>query len=221
MTQTDLAASADYADALLVTRRAKGLVSGLILFVLATELSLFFCLRYYKPLPWGNTPAEQHTRAVIEYLVGMLDIGGLILPALLTVIIYLILKVQLVGRLIGTGRMTAAFLWSVLLMMLLFPWQAVLNNPAINPDVVADSLGMKIPGVIFTWAEVSHPTLGATFGLTQPKPDTFKLVLDWARYVGFPLLSILILTIIHFKTQRGLRQSLGEDKIMIETNAGV
>jgi hypothetical protein len=220
MMQTQLANSADYADALLTTRKAKMVVTLLVLLVLLTELALFFCLRYYKPAGETSDAKTQWTRDVTQYFVGLLDFAGLILPALLSVIIYLILKVQLVGRLVGVGRMTSAFLWSVLLVMLLFPWQAVLNNPAINYDQAANSIGMKVPGVIYTWAEVSNPDFGATFGMEKPdaKPQIAFLALKWARYVAFPFLSILILTIIHFKTNRGLRQSLGEDVIAETTN---
>jgi hypothetical protein len=247
MTQSNLATSADYAEALLTARRAKTVVSVLLFLVLFTELALFFVLRY-KPLPTGPslTKQEQYTRDLTQYFVGLLDFGGLILPALLVAVLYVILNVQLVGRLIGVGRIVGALVWGILLVILLFPWQAVLNNPAINFDETSNAIGMKIPGVVYTWAEVSDPWLGARFGLDEnaPRatppvavsdnslktdmeirterakwnpPPQAELVLHWARYVGFPLLSILILTIIHFKTHRGLRQSLGEDQIIAET----
>jgi hypothetical protein len=253
MTQTNLAASADYADALLTARRAKTVITVLLLLVLISELALFFVLRYFKPLPTGITitKPEQLTRDISQYGVGLLDIAGLILPALLAGVIYLILKVQLVARLIGVGRITAALVWAILLMLLLFPWQAVLNNPAISYNESANAIGMKLPGVIYTWAEVSDPWLGARFGmdenepgathLSQPASETLaksdmqmrseragdnppkfaELILHWARYVAFPVLSILILTIIHFKTQRALRQSLGEDVVVAETTPAV
>jgi hypothetical protein len=212
-----LATAADYADALLTARRAKSLVSSLLLLVLIAQLSLFFALRYWKPLPAGDSPMHQHARDVVQYFVGLSDIAGLFLPAILVVILYLLLQVQLVARLIGTARLTSAFLWSLLLALLLFPWQAVLNNPAINADPAANALGMKIPGVLYTWAEISNPAMGATFSGS----DGPAAMLHWARYVGFPVLSVLILTIIHFKSQRGLRQSLGESRIDPATNSPV
>jgi hypothetical protein len=221
MTQTTLANSADYADALLTARKAKVTLTVMLLFVLVAELTLFFCLRYYKPLKPAATSGEQHAQDVLQYAVGLLDFAGLIVPMLLVVVIGLILQVQLVGRLLGTGKMTYALLLSVLLALLLFPWQAVLNNPAIIHDPVANSLGMKIPGVVYTWAEISNPTVGASFGTGEIKQDGFAIGLHWARYVGFPVLSILILTSIHFKTRRGLRQSLGEDQNVSATTAPV
>jgi hypothetical protein len=215
MNQTPLATAADYAEALLTARRAKALLTLSLLFVLLTQLTLFFLLRYYRPLPVDDGPAVHHTREVIEYFVGLLDIAGLILPLMLSVVLHLILKVQLVGRLLGVGRLTAAFLWSVLLCLLLFPWQAVLNNPVINSDPLANALGMKIPGVLYTWAEISNPIAGARFGMADPASghDLAVMILHWARYLGFPILSVLILTIIHFKSDRGLRLSLGGEKI--------
>jgi hypothetical protein len=248
MTQSNLATSADYADALLTARRVKTVVSVLLFLLLFTELALFFVLRY-KPLPTGPslTKQEQYTRDLTQYFVGLLDFGGLILPALLAAVLYVILNVQLVGRLIGVGRIVSALVWGIVLILLLFPWQAVLNNPAINYDETENAIGMKIPGVVYTWAEVSDPWLGARFGLDadvsgatasavtggdrslktdmEMRSDRAKdhphqqaeSLLHWARYVGFPLLSMLILTVIHFKTHRGLRQSLGEDQIIAET----
>ena len=212
---TSLATAADYADALLTARRAKSLVFLLLLAVLLIQIVLFFLLRYWKPLPIGTTPGEIHVRSLIQYFVGLLDIAGLFLPAILCVILYLILKVQLVGRLLGTAQLTGAFLWSIVFALLLFPWQAVLNNPSISNDVGSNAIGMKIPGVLFTWAEISHPIVGARFSIDDPAIENGKpaAILHWARYAGFPLLSVLILTMIQLKSQRGLRLSLGETKI--------
>jgi hypothetical protein len=222
-TSTHLATAADYADALLTARRAKSLVSLLLLLVLLIQIAMFFLLRYWRPLPAGVTPMEIHTRSLIQYFVGLLDIAGLLLPAILTVILYLILKVQLVGRLLGTAHLTSAFLWSILFALLLFPWQAVLNNPSINADPNANAIGMKIPGVLYTWAEISHPIIGARFSIDEPAIENSRpaAILHWARYAGFPVLALTILTMIHLKSQRGLRLSLGEAKISDATNPAV
>jgi hypothetical protein len=72
-------------------------------------------------------------------------------------------------------------------------------------------IGMKVPGVIYTWAEVSDPWLGATFGMPAEgdaghrqnqmlewpaykaaferaqshPPGAGELILHWVRYVAF------------------------------------
>ena len=86
-------------------------------------------------------------------LVGWL----IILIIVLAIVILLIAKIMLVGRLIGVAQVTSAFIWCVFLVVLLFPWQAFLQNTDFTGD-------FKIPGVLYTWNELTHPTLG---GLTD------------------------------------------------------
>lgn len=210
MTQINQVYSADYADALMSARRAKNVLTVVVLFVLVFELTLFFGLRYYKPLtPDPMTLQMQHTRAVVRYFLGLNDYAGLIAPALLAVTLYVILKVQLVGRLLGTGRMTSAFLWAVGLTLLMFPWQGILNNPSISDDPAANGMGMKIPGIVYTWPEISDTKndTGATFSTADMQHRWAIVVLHWARFVGFPLLGIVVIGVIYTKSQRGLRQS--------------
>ena len=222
MTQSThtLVAAADYADALIVARRVKTGLCALLFFVLGSALALFALLRYapsLRPIT-GVGPFDGHTaaaRAGLEYVVGLLDIAALIVPVLLAVFVGVILLVQLVARVVGTGRTTGALAWAILLAVLLFPWQAVLNNPLNTTDPTANAMGMKVPGVLYTWAEVSHPTLGARFAeVNVPDGDRTIAVLHWARYGLFPLLAMVMVGIVHTKTERGLRQSFGTDVVV-------
>jgi hypothetical protein len=203
--QSNVFIAADYADALLTAKRAKNLVFFAVLMILLGELTLFFVARYtpvLSPIPANSIPSVK--RQLLQYVIGLIDFLGLILPALLAMILGLILHILLRGRLLGTAAFTTAFLWCVVLILLLFPWQAFLNNPAINPDPAADALGLKIPGALYTWAEITHPIMGAKF---QSSFDAFS-VLHWSRYVAFPVLSLLILLRVQTKSGRGLRQAL-------------
>jgi hypothetical protein len=213
MNQTSIAAAADYADSLLVARRTKTVLFLLLLFALVAQLTLFFVVRYGHPqlLEAAASRRDQYTKDALQYVIGLLDFAGLILPAMLVVCLLIILLVQLVGRLLGTAGMTSALLSSVLLALLLFPWQAVLNNPAITDDPVANSIGMKIPGVLYTWAEFSHSDAPATFKVVYEWGNWWLILLRWSRYVGFPVIAVLLLLWIQFKSDRSLRQSLGEE----------
>lgn len=208
MTQSNIPIQADYADALLSAKRAKNILFVIILLLLLIELALFFVARYTKAL--APSTSGRSWPELIQYLTGLIDFLGLILPAVLSVVLLLITAVLLVGRLLGAARLTSAFLWSVLLTMLLFPWQAMLNNPANSTNPVAAGLGLKIPGVLYTWTELSHATVGATFSAS---PMSAAVLLHWARYVVFPIISVLILLLIQFKSDRGLRQALGTDAV--------
>ncbi len=216
MTQTPLIAAADCADSLLTTKRTRIVLFVLILFTLLAQLTLFFVVRYKHPhlLEAPATPGEKNSADLLQYFIGMLDFAGMILPAMLTVTLFVTLQVQLVGRLLGTAKMTTALLWSVLLFLLLFPWQAVLNNPAINSDVNATAIGLKIPGVLYTWAEFARGTGNATFVIAA---DDLKLnILHWARFVGFPVFAVLLLIWIQFKSDGGLKQAMGRDLIVTD-----
>ena len=231
-----LVAAADYADALIVARRAKTTLCMLLFLLLGSAVTLFFLLRYVPSLaamtaaapPVPPDKATAATRGLLQYFVGLLDFAGLILPLLLAVMVVVTLLVQLVARVVGTGRMTGAVVWAVLLALLLFPWQAVLNNPTVASDPVASSIGLKIPGVIYTWAEVSNPVLGAKFAEVNAPPPPGGTAIDakitaalhWLRYAGFPLLAMVIVGIVHTKTEPGLRQSFGTDVSILPPDGG-
>jgi hypothetical protein len=203
--QSNVFVAADYADALLTAKRAKNLVFLALLLILLGELALFFVARYtpvLSPVPENTAPSIK--RQLLQYGIGMVGFGGIIFPTLLAIILALILHILLRGRLLGTAAFTTAFLWCVVLVLLLFPWQAFLNNPAINPDPAADALGLKIPGALYTWAEITHPKMGAKF---QSGLDPSS-VLHWSRYVAFPALALLILLRVQYKSSKGLRQAL-------------
>jgi hypothetical protein len=223
-----LVAAADHADALIVGRRVKTLLCLLLFFVLGSAVTLFALLRYVpamRPIV-GEGPYDDHTlgqRALCQYFVGLLDFAGVILPALLVAFTLVILVVQVVARVVGAGRTTSALAWAILLALLLFPWQAVLNNAVNSSDPTAVAMGMKVPGVIYTWAELSHPTLGAHFAevnVAEGGNGKVLAVLHWARYGLFPVLAMIIVGIVHTKVERGLRQSFGADALPM-TEVGI
>lgn len=204
MAQSSILNAADYADALLTARRAKTTLFLFILMLLLIELALFIVGRWTSALTPPTDEKLTNWRAVLQYLIGLIDFLGLILPALYAMDTFLILQVLLVGRLLGAGRLTSAFFWSVALALLLFPWQSFLNNPVLNNDPA----GIRIPGVLYTWAEVTHKTLGANF---DNKADIHIAVLRWTRFVVMPVGAILILVYAQMKSDRGLRQALGNE----------
>jgi hypothetical protein len=138
----------------------------------------------------------------LQYVIGLTDFGGVTLSIVLSVVVLLLVQIMLVGRLIGVARVTSAFIWALVLIVLLFPWQAFLNN------VAFDHPEFKIPGVLYTWDELR---LNAKVGLDSDHPILLpQKILLWSRFVAFPVISVLILLAIQIKSNRGLRQALGE-----------
>ena len=214
MTTTSMAVAADHADTLMTLRRAKWVAVSVVLFVLLTQLTVFFGIRYghWLPTPADGKPltaAQERGREGMQYLVGLLDFAGLIVPGILSIVLFVALMVQVVGRLAGTGRAAAAVVWAGTLAVLMFPWQSVLNNPGINRNAADNAIGLKVPGVVYTWAEVSHPTLGAQFVVVHDKDGLADSVLHWARYVGFPVVALALLGAVIGTSERGTRRALG------------
>ena len=227
MPHSPIAIAADYADAMLAGRRAKNGLFLVLLLMLLGQIAVFFVLRMQPGLFNAATGAptvqpvtnQFNLVTLLAYLTASINFLGIVLVIVLSFVLLLLVKIMLVGRLIGVARVTSAYIWCVLLAVMLFPWQAFLINPTINAPASSIVAGQpttefKIPGVLYTWNEVTHPDLGAQFGRgdsagTPARPTTF-LILRWARFVGFPILAVILLLTIQIKSTRGLRLALGE-----------
>ena len=227
MPPSNIATAADYADAMMIARRAKNVLFFLLLLMLLLQLGTFFVAHSTNwILPDATTPSMADTLtttqpatapttmpasmdnarrmlpSVLRYLMAIIDFLGIVLILVLAVVLMLIVKIMLVGRLIGVARVTSAFVWCVFLALLLFPWQAFLQNTDFTGD-------FKLPGVLFTWSELVHPTAGAKFSSS----DFNQSILRWARFVGWPVIALILLLVVQAKSSRGLRAALGESEL--------
>jgi hypothetical protein len=203
-----IATAADYADAIMTARRAKNTLFLFLLLILIVQMTLFFLGRN-KVLNYGGAEVSVESVATsqptsapmvsqewvekLQYVVGITAYLGIVLTIVLAIVLLLIVKIMLVGRLIGVARLTSAFIWTVVLALLLFPWQAFWPN----------DYKFKVPGVLYTWDELVHRVKYQT-GVSDDS------VLFWARFVAFPAVALIILLSIQIKSRRGLQQALGE-----------
>jgi hypothetical protein len=204
-----IATAADYADAIMTARRAKNTLFLILLLILITQITLFFLGRHdivnlsgasaasidstaaTQPTTTTSAVSDPKWLAVLEYLIGLTSFLGIALTIVLAVVLLLIVKIMLVGRLIGVSRLTSAFIWTIVLAALLFPWQAFWSD-----------YEFKVPGALYTWNELVRRV--------NDQPSRDAAVLFWARFVGFPVLALIILMAIQVKSSRGLKQALGE-----------
>lgn len=119
---------------------------------------------------------------------------GLVFSILLSLTLVFTTLVMLNGRTVGVERAAKAFLYSLLLLMLLVPWQSILNHPTFAGGL------FHLPGALYTWPELN---MRANF------PDNDWL--GWARFVVWPVVALLLTLIVFAKSGRGIRQALGED----------
>src|SRR5215217_1703976 len=200
MSDPSLATAADYADALIVARTAKKWIFLILMLMLLLQIAIFFIARYTTIIPTATTlPATTRPTGglLLSYVTAAASFFGTILPILLALVLLLIVNVMLVGRLIGLSRVTSAFIWCLLLALLLFPWQAFFGGTTEPTD-------FRLPGLIYTWDELVR---NAKFGT---EGDLKLAMLKWARFVVFPVLALILLMIVQIKSNRGLRQALGE-----------
>ena len=93
--------------------------------------------------------------------------------------------------------------WSIFLLLMLFPWQTMLATAGIErPDVV-------VPGVMYSWHELStNGNFSNGAGL--------ETILNWFRFVGAPVVAMIVLLIVRIGSGRGIRLALGETPLTSE-----
>lgn len=192
--------AADYADALLIARRAKRYLCLLLAALILAQLTIFLVARYTTLLPADAADAPTKSAMMLHYLVGVCGFVALVGVVVLLGVLLLVLAIMLIGRLVGVSQLTGAVLWCLVLGALLFPWQAFLAGGQMA------TAEFRIPGILYTWGEL---TRDVRFGLDQPLPWTVSL-LKWSRYIVFPALALFLTLLVHLKSRRGLRQALGE-----------
>ena len=198
-----IATAADYAEAMMTARRAKKFLFFLLLLILLIQITIFAVARFTTVIfPDPALAATQPTTQlvtqsakmhdVLRYLIGLTDFMGIVLGILLSIVLLLLVNIMLIGRLIGVGRMTSAYVWSLVLLVMLFPWQGFL-----------EAYDWKPTGVLYTWAELVRD-VRFTSELSSHS------VLKWMRFVVLPVVALIVLLDIRVKSNRGLRQALGE-----------
>jgi hypothetical protein len=259
-TATPLAVSADYADALLVARRAKKLLFLLLMLGLLAQIAIFLCAKFnVLKIGAGDTATVSVPRAVevkssssssttapttsetststvtvekqekaieapggknitgpfFAWVTNCIVFLGAIFSIVLAIIVLLIVLTMLVGRLLGVANTTSAFVWAVVLAVIMFPWH-LFYAPETSRDAMSSTNSADIrlddyrwPGATYTWGELKQ---GVNFTGDQPK----IAVLRYARFVGYPFVALVILFMVQAKSGRGVKYALGEAEVHVD-----
>ena len=117
---------------------------------------------------------------------------GLVCSLLLVLSMLLSVSVALVGRLDGVGHLTSALVWSIVLAALFVPWEAAFP-------------GVIVPGVLFGRGELIVKTAEVTWGAADVAWN--DQVLHFARFVGYPLLALVLWLAVQVKYTRAFHQA--------------
>ena len=182
-----------------------------------------------EPPPSHDARRSGRVEDILRYVIPVTDFLGIALVVILAVVLLLIVTIMLVGRLIGVSHVTSAFIWCVVLTVLLFPWQSFMIGERAaaraadgghGTSAYAADTGMqpqptfKIPGVLYTWEELRYDV--------RHFPDNVgaQAILKWARYAGFPIVALVLLLMVQAKSSRGLKFALGESEVQVEVTPG-
>jgi hypothetical protein len=255
-TATPLAVSADYADALLVARKAKTWLFLFLLLGLVAQIAIFFCVKFNvvkigaddtatvsvprkvetvtssattEPSTQESTTStvrvetqekaitaggKNVTGAVLAWVVNSVVFLGTVFSIVMAVVVLLIVLTMLVGRLLGVANTTSAFVWAVLLAVILFPWQLFYSAETSRDAMSTNNADIRLddyrwPGATYTWGELKQ---GTTW-----KADEGKIaVLRYARFVGYPFVALVILFMVQAKSGRGVKYALGEAEVHVD-----
>ena len=113
-----------------------------------------------------------------------------------TIILFLTLLVVLVAQAPGVTQLTKSLIWSVLLLFMFLPWQYFARD-------------FPIPGVIYSY----HELLRLLGPIVAPEPDhlasTWQVVLLYLRFLGWPILGLLVLLITAERFRAGIMIAIG------------
>lgn len=237
---TPLAVAADYADALMTARRAKNVLFLILILLILAELTFFLLARFdvirlgppalAAETPVATQPAAEAVPAraandlgqIVRYFVPLIMFLGVALSVVLAIVMLLLVTIMLVGRLIGVSNVTGAFIWAVLLVVVLLPWQTFLIPDDVYPVTgatvtstgavapVVEQPAFKWPGALYTYAELRRDHKFPN------QPVWPNAVWMWGRYVGLPVLALILLLIVQAKSSRGLKYALGEADVQVE-----
>ncbi len=195
------AVAADYADAMLVARRAKNVLGFFLTLILLTQIGVFFTARFVPSVkvrtdvtttssPTGSSTSvtllehktsdtgerRQLWSPILEQVIDVSDFVGVVLAIVLPIILLLVLTIMLVGRLVGVSHVTSAFCWSILFLLLLFPWQSLLNRDVHTEAVISSGPPATLPAD----AEMPNVTPDVRF------PGTLYTFPELRRHYDFP-----------------------------------
>lgn len=250
------AVAADYADAMLVARRAKRILGFFLWLILIIQLAIFFTARYVPAVRFHAdvTSANSESKStnvvvlthqagdsgtgrelyapIFEHVIDATDVLGVVLGIVLPVILLLIIFVMLVGRLVGVAHMTSAFCWSIVFLVVLFPWQALWNNNALPGQAwhAAAAQAAAVDSTATTRPSEADPQFfpeirgfGALYTFDElrrhfdfPDSQIAAAVYGWGRFVALPVVELFILMMVLGKSRRGLRFALGESEVPVD-----
>jgi len=204
---------AEYAIAFRSIRAAKNFAATLIILCILTQIGATLAVHFARvldALPTAATPTAARTlpaaeagaepatqpadsdvdfaaicSVLLKYGLPGMRFAALVLCLLLVLMVMFAVKLSLVERIGGVAGFMSAFNWSLILLMMLVPWQQILSS----------SLSC---GALFNFNELTRAdsALGET-------PGQLDQLLFYARFIAYPCVALFTCLIVQMKFAKG------------------
>jgi hypothetical protein len=149
----------------------------------------------------GQAGAAEAWEPALDLLLSLNKYVAPVLAGLLAVSLLLALNVVLVGRLGGGAGLIGAFLWAVILLALLVPWQNVFGTR----NAMGALYGLD---ELRAWAWPLRPAWWPEGAAEIPLVEKVAAA---ARVFGYPVLVLLVLIVLQVKFARSCREIPGPE----------
>ncbi len=208
---TSKAQLAEWAKALDSVKAAKNLFWAIIGLSILIQIAAFVAVntagvidpvQHTAETPQPTTAeAESRSESVLWWTQKL----NLVLPAtkfialvaavLLSLMLLLSVKLSLVGKLSGIDGYMSSFLWSLILLVMLIPWQQALNSEHAS-------------GALFNLGQLESALVEVKPAFGAQNPRLISRLLFHVRFAIYPITALFILLGIQVKFARGLRATL-------------
>lgn len=140
--------------------------------------------------------ADRETRATLRDAMTWALAGtkffGVVLALLLVLTVMFSVKLSLLGRIGAPSGFLGAFYWSLILLAVMTPWQAIINSTIAC-------------GATFNLDQLERLRETIQAGADGEKPGWLAVVFFYARFIAYPALAMLIALVVAAKFGRGFR----------------
>lgn len=149
--------------------------------------------------PADEADTASHREAVLvreRVLAWLLPLTKFLAPVaciVLSVALLIGLLLSLVGQLGGAAGLTSAFFWSIILLVVLVPWQHVLS-------------GMVGVGVLYNFQELQSAVKLVQGDWNTGHYASRAMILHYVRFLAYPVIVLLVWMLVGVKFAKGLKR---------------
>ncbi len=143
----------------------------------------------------GKTESITWWNHTLKWVLPATKFVALVAAVLLSLMLLLAVKLSLVGKLSGIDGYMSSFLWSLVLGVMLIPWQQLLNFELAS-------------GALFNLGQLKAALAQVKPAFGAQDPSRIARLLFYLRFAIYPIAALFVMLAVQVKFARGLRATL-------------